>query len=286
MKNNLKSTLYQFLTGTVGNALVFLQPKKARQLAENRMTLVHKNYKNMSKPERLMRSALLEKLDKIEDYDTVEELNRNYWTNKGAELFLETEDRFESDFLTTCTFIFDLLKKELSNQPEEFDTLVEIGTGTGKVLNYLSSEFPKINRFVGIDLSEDQIEINNKKFENNKKLEFVAADAFDWVKEHGKGNTIFVTSRGVLEYFLESRLQELLKEINGLGKTIFVAIEPNGAEHNFETNPNSELYGDEPSFSHNYPNLFKKAGFSIWYFSQKPWGEFKTVKKTFIGAKN
>ena len=120
----------------------------------------------------------------------------------------------KTDFLPNCTFIFDILKKELSNQSEEFNTLVEIGTGNGDVLNYLSSEFPKINRFVGVDLSLDQIEINNKKFNNNKRLEFVAADTFDWVKEHGQGYTIFVTSRGVLEYFLEARLQEFLNEIN------------------------------------------------------------------------
>ncbi len=120
MKNNLKSTLYQFLTGTVGNALVFLRPKKARQLAENRMTLVHKNNKNMSKPERLMRSALVQKLEKTQDHDTIAEINRDFWTNNNAtELFLETEDTFTTDFLPNCTFIFDLLKNELSSQSQQ-----------------------------------------------------------------------------------------------------------------------------------------------------------------------
>lgn len=286
MKSKLKSILYPILTGTLGNALVLLQPEKARQLSENRIALVHRNKNNMTISERLMRAALMKKLEKIQDYDAIAEQNRDFWTNhKATELFSELEDTFTTDFLPNCTFIFELLKKELSNQSEEFHTIVEIGTGNGDVLNYLSSEFPEINRFVGIDLSRDQIELNNIKFQKNEKLEFVAADAFDWVKEHGQSNTIFVTSRGVLEYFIEPRLQKFFIEINRLGKTIFIAIEPNGADHNFEINPNSQLYGHEPSFSHNYPGLFKKAGFDVWHFSQKVWSKASDMQ-TFIGAKN
>lgn len=285
MNNKLKTIIYPFLTATLGNALVFLRPEKSRQLSENRMSLVHRNKKNMSVSERLMRAALMKNLEEIHDHDTIAEQNRNFWIDRAPQLFSELEDTFRTDFLPNCTFIFDILKEEISNQSEEYNTLVEIGTGNGDVLNYLCSEFPEINRFIGIDLSRDQIELNHVKFIDNKKLEFVVADAFDWVKEHGQGNTIFVTSRGVLEYFMESRLKELFNQINQLGKTIFIAIEPNGADHNFETNPNSQLYGKEPSFSHNYPKLFKDANFTIWHFSQKPWSGGGNTQ-TFIGAKN
>lgn len=123
-----KLVLYQILSGTLGNALVFLRPEKARQLSENRIALVHRNKKNMSIPERLMRAALLNKLDKIQDYDTIAEQNRNFWINHSAtELFSELEDTFNTDFIPHCTFIFELLKNELSNQPEVFNTIVEIG---------------------------------------------------------------------------------------------------------------------------------------------------------------
>ncbi len=286
MKNNLKSITYGFLTGTLGNALVLLRPEKARQMSENRIALVHKNKKFLSISERLMRAALIKNLEKIQDYDKIAEQNRNFWVKRNAiELFSELEDTFNTDFLPNCSFIFDLLKKELANQTEEFHTIVEIGTGNGDVLNYLSTEFPHIKRFVGIDLSQDQIDLDKVKFSTNKKLEFVASDALDWIKINGQGNTIFVTSRGVLEYFLEARLQELFRVINGLGKTYFIAIEPNGADHNFDKNPHSQLYGNEPSFSHNYPILFRNAGFNVWHFSQKVW--FKaTDMQTFVGAKN
>lgn len=286
MKNKLKSLLYRFLATTVGNLLVFLQPKKAKELAKDRITLIHKNKKSMTISERLMRAALVTKLDKIDDHEAIREANRNFWLTKSAtELFSETEDGFEKDFLPNCTFIFEKLKKELSNSPEKITSLVEVGTGNGDVLNYLSEEFPSINRFIGIDLSADQINLNSKKFHANQKLEFVASDAFDWVQEHGQSNTIFVSSRGVLEYFIEARLQEFLIEINKLGNTFFVAIEPNGGDHDFETTLNSQLYGNEPSFSHNYPHLFKNAGFNLWHFSQQPWLG-GTDMQTFVGAKS
>lgn len=286
MNNKLKSILYPFLTCTLGNALVILRPEKARQLSENRIALIHRNKNNLSISERLMRASLMQKLEKVQDYETIAAQNREFWINRNAtELFSELEDTFKTDFLPHCTFIFELLKKELSTSAVKFSTLVEIGTGNGDVLNYLSSEFPEINRFIGIDLSRDQIDLNNIKFNANKKLEFVAADAFDWVKEYGVGNTIFVTSRGVLEYFLEPRLQELFNEVNRLGTTIFIAIEPNGANHDFDSHPNSQLYGHEPSFSHNYPKLFENAGFDIWHFSQKVWYKASDMQ-TFVGAKN
>lgn len=283
MKNKIKSFVYQLLTATIGNVLVYLQPKKASQLSENGMTLVLDN--SMGITDRLMRSAILKKLENKQDYDTIAELHQNYWANKGDDFFSKTEAAFHNDFLPNCSFIFDELEKELSNSAHEFDTIVEIGTGSGSVLNYLSSKFPNINHFVGIDLSAVQIDINTKNYNQNTKLEFVASDGFDWVKKHGKENTIFVTSRGVLEYFTEDRLQAFLKEIHLLGNTIFVAIEPKGVDHNYETNPNTQTYGPERSFSHNYPKLFKNAGFHLWHLSYKPHSS-QYIIQSFIGARN
>ncbi|WP_178984934.1 class I SAM-dependent methyltransferase [Winogradskyella helgolandensis] len=291
MKNNFKKRIYQylvlrgapFLTATVGNLLVYLRPEKAQQLRENGLTLVLNN--NLTHVERLMRNAILNKIEKKSDYNTLESLHKSYWVNQGDDFCSDTEARFESEFLPNWAFVFDILKEELKNETNIFKSLVEIGTGNGSVLNYLSTEFPKIEKFVGIDLSPDQTKINNEKYNGNSRLEFVAADGLDWIRENGSSHTIFVTSGGVLEYFTQPRLQEFFKEVNSLGKIIFIAIEPKGVTHNFEKNPNSELYGHERSFSHNYPKLFKEAGFNVWHNSQKPWPEI-SQNITFIGATN
>lgn len=283
MKNKLKSAIYRLLTMTIGNLLVFLKPEKARQLSANGLTIVNKT-NTMSISERLMRSAILKKFEKSKDYNTLEELHKNYWSNKGSDFFMETEDSFEKEFLPNCAFIFDELESKLHNSTTEYTTLVEIGTGNGRVLDYLNSRFQNINRFVGIDLSTEQIDLNSKKFGNDPRMEFVAVDGFDWVKAHGRGNTIFLTSRGVLEYFTEERLQAFLNEINHLGKIIFIAIEPKGTDHDYATNPGSQPYGYERSFSHNYERLFKNAGFSLWHSSYKPLDSLALMG--FVGAEN
>ena len=284
MKNRLKPILYQLLIGTLGNLLVFLRPKKARQLSENGLTLLINN--NMSIPERLMRGAIFKKLEKKQDYDTLAELHQNYWINKGYGFFLATNNRLKNVALPDCVFIFNLLEKELIKESNQFKTLVEIGSGNGSVLDYLSSKFPQLDRLVGIDLSKVQTDNNKDKYKEKSKLEFVASDAFDWVNEHGHGDMILVTFCGVLEYFTEKRLRQLFDKLNGLGRIIFVAIEPKAIDHDFTTNPNSKVYGGESSFSHNYPKLFKNSGFRLWHLSQKKLFNSNANLFSFLGAKN
>jgi len=255
IKNQIKFLL--------GNLLIALQPKKATELLKNGMTISLKN--NLTIKQRLMRYALLKRAEENRDFNSLAEFHNNYWSKRGKDYFESTDDILETFFIPYCTPIFTHLEKVLKQQPENFKTIVEIGTGSGDVLNYLSSKFPKIDHFIGIDLSVAQIEINKNKFSENSGLQFVASDGIDWIKSHGSSNTIFITSRGVLEYFTQQRLQELLEELKNLGKTIFIAIEPIAADHDFSVNTNSMVFGFERSFSHNYIKLFESAGFNIWH---------------------
>ncbi len=275
MKEEIKN-----LAGTI---LAAMRPKRASVLTKRGMTIADDD--KFSLADRLIRNAILSKAEKNGDFDTLAEFQRNYWMNRGKEFFFETDDSFENAFLPDCAFIFDILKEKLEKEDGHYNTLVEIGTGNGKVLEYLSSKFPEIDSMVGIDLSLDQITINTQKFKKEPRLEFVASDGYEWVKEHGRGNMIFVTSRGVLEYFTERRLQDFLKMLNALGKIIFVAIEPNGVDHDFAINPGSQPYGHERSFSHNYPILFENAGFRLWHHSEKKYAE-EAYYFSFIGAIN
>ena len=164
----------------IGDLLILLMPKKAKKLAKTGMTITDRN--KITLIELFMRKSLLKKVEDKSDYNTLSEFHKAYWKNKGDDFFTATDDSFEKNFLPECSFMFELLKNKLSIEEEDFNTLVEIGTGNGKVLNYLSEQFPQIDRFVGIDLSENQIIRNQKTYSRNQKLEFVALYAIDWVK--------------------------------------------------------------------------------------------------------
>ncbi|WP_324024160.1 class I SAM-dependent methyltransferase [Maribacter sp. BPC-D8] len=252
----------------IGAFLVKLQPEKVETLIKKGISFNVKNELSLS--ERFMRSALLKNAEKNQDFNMLAEYHENFWKETGRKYFSEKENVLKDFFLPNCLPVFEKLHDILKDTHKEFHTMVEIGTGNGDVLDYLSSKFPQIERFVGIDLSVEQINFNQKLYDENIKIEFVAADGFEWIKENGTNNMIIFTSGGVLEYFSEQRLQKFFSYLNELGFSIFIAIEPIGANIDFTKNPNSQPYGVERSFSHDYLRLFKNAGFSLWHESKAP----------------
>ncbi|WP_396633435.1 class I SAM-dependent methyltransferase [Maribacter sp. R86514] len=252
----------------IGTILVKLQPEKVETLIKKGISFNVKN--GLSLSERFMRSALLKNAEKNKDFNMLAEYHENFWKETGRKYFSEKENVLQDFFLSKSLLVFEELQDLLKDTSQNFHTMVEIGTGTGDVLNYLTTEFPGIDRFVGIDLSVEQIDFNKKKYEQNIKIEFVATDGFDWIKENGTKNMIIFTSGGVLEYFSEQKLQKFFSYLNKLGTSIFIAIEPIGANIDFTKNPTSQPYGVERSFSHDYVRLFKNAGFTLWYESKAP----------------
>jgi hypothetical protein len=273
----------KFLKMIVGQILLIIMPKKATELSGKGMTIDM----GLSPRDRLIRDAILQKAKKKNDFETLSNLHQDYWVNKGEEYFSSgfNNNVLENFFIPKCSFLFDLLQEQIKVETVPYNTLVEIGTGDGKILQYLSTKFPQIEKFVGIDLSSAQIEANKAVFTNNSNLEFVASDGYDWIKKNGHDQMIIVTSRGVLEYFTQSKLQEFFNELNDLSNIFFIAIEPTGVNHDILKNPDSEIYGSENSFSHNYPQLFKNSGFNIWHQSKELFAS-QDCHMNFIGAKN
>jgi tRNA G46 methylase TrmB len=249
----------------IGNLLITLFPKKAVSLERKGLTIMNSKFNLI---ERQMRYAILKNAESKNNFDKLSKIHNDYWVNQGIDVF-SWNNSFKANFLPNCTFLLDIVKAKFFENEIQFDTLVEIGTGNGDVLHYLETNFPKIDKFIGIDLSTEQIKINQEKYKENVRLEFVDSDAFEWVKKEGCKNTIFMTSNGVFEYFTEQQLREFIKYTNGLGLALFVIIEPTVLDHNFEQNPNSIIYGIEKSFSHNYDKIFQDYGFKIIHHSKK-----------------
>ena len=283
MKGKIRSIFVDFLTLTLGNLLVILRPKKVLQLSERGLTLVLGD--NLSPSERLIRRAILKKIEKTEDYNKLAQIHKTYWSNQGDDFVNKMQNKLENTNLPAYKNVLNDLKNKISNESIKFDTLIEIGTGSGRVLDYLSLSYSDINHMIGIDLSEAQIEINKTTYINNTKLEFVQADVLDWIEYQEHGNLVFLTFRGVLEYFTQQQLITFFKKLNSLGNIMFFAIEPTDSEHNYQEEPDSKVYGLEVAFSHNYKKLFEDAGFEIWYSEHKEEAWHSNIMRI-IGAKN
>lgn len=249
----------------LGNVLIALFPKKAASLEKRGLTIIDPKFNIL---ERQMRSAILKKAESKNNFDKLSKIHNDYWVNQGIDVF-SWNNSFTTNFLPNCTFLLDIVKEKFFENEKQFDTLVEIGTGNGDVLHYLETHFPKIDKFIGIDLSAEQIKINKEKYKENLRLEFVDSDAFEWLKKEGRKNTIFMTSNGVFEYFTEQQLREFIEYSSTLGQVLFIIIEPTDVNHNAEQNPNSIIYGIEKSFSHPYGKIFQDYGFTIFHHSKK-----------------
>ncbi|MFP4846277.1 class I SAM-dependent methyltransferase [Winogradskyella sp. PE311] len=283
MMRKVKNNIIAITKDVLGNILVTLRPQKVKELSKKGLTLELGD--NLSLSERLMRRAFLKKVGKAEDYDKLSQLHKTYWTKQGDDFVNHTQNKLANTNLPAYKSILEVLNKQVTDGSIKFNKLVEIGTGNGSVLNYLSSEFLSIDHFVGIDLSSEQTIINKETYNNNSKLDFVAGDVLEWIEHQEKGDMVFLTFRGVLEYFTQRQLADFFKKLNDLGNIIFFAIEPTDSNHNYEEHPGSKVYGFEASFSHNHKKLFEEAGFNIWHTGQKeePWHPHIM---RIIGAKN
>ena len=252
-----------------GNILLQLFPHRAQAIAQENFTLVnHADGTRRGVIDRLMREAIAHHALSQPDQSQLSQLHQDYWRGEQGTLYHEQHrDKFEFVW-GHFSFVLDDLKNLLAQNPQ-FKTLCEIGTGSGQLLDHLAHELPELDAFIGIDLSPDTIEANRRKY-THPKLTFLADDAKAWIEQNAGPNWVYVTFRGVLEYFTEADLSALLTHIvQQRQPAIFICVEPVDRDHDLETALESRLYGEEFSFSHNYPHLFRQSGFTVLHTSHQ-----------------
>ncbi|KAA3658409.1 MAG: class I SAM-dependent methyltransferase [Chloroflexi bacterium] len=265
---NAKSKIKNFAKLVIGYGLLAVMPQRGQQLATQGFTLdlgIHFN-----RTDRLIRYALLHKTSKRQSNELVD-FHRTYWEKRGKEYYdanLEW-DVFNQYFMPNLSFIIDKLAERVGANLY-YTTLCEIGVGNGQVLAYAASKLPSVQRFIGLDLNQEQVVDNCNKYPDSK-FEFVACEASEWIQENAEENWIFLTNQGVLEYFERETLQGLFSHIsNHLAPALFVVVEPYGTGHDIENDVETQTYGPEFSYSHNYRHLFIEAGFKVWHYSTLP----------------
>lgn len=121
----------------------------------------------------------------------------------------------------------------------------------------------RLERLVGIDLNEAQI-TENRARNGDRRIEWVAASAVPWLKDHARGPAVFFSNAGVLEYFPPTDLSALLTHLaKQTPPIIYGLIEPIDPSFDFDQEATSRVFGAELTFSHNYPRIFESHGFEI-----------------------
>lgn len=201
------------------------------------------------------------------DWSDLSDVHQRFWAGRGGHDFNASDvaaERFDSLFLTEHTRPFDRLVTELQQTDATPQALIEIGSGNGLVLEYLSKRFPQIPSFVGVDISAEATASNAVKWSGNSRLQFEAGDGVDWIRKNAGPASIYVVNGGVLEYFTQEKVEELYALTADIGGPAWwVVVEPIYPGYDPATETASRMNGGEFSFCHNHESLLEKAGWTI-----------------------
>ena len=253
----------QLITGVKAAAGVLLMTflPKRRKSIEEIATIPWHSDKSLNGVDRLIRAGILWLRSRDKSGAEMSKLHQGFWREQSAdEYYAGTANRFEKLFLPHFDQFIDVVGHTI--EQKGIRNVVEIGCGDGQLLRHLKRKV-LADRYIGLDLSKDQIK-KNLEADQEQTVEYYSGDAAQWIAEKSPSSTLYVTGLGVLEYFTQSQLTSLLSNIaNTFAPAAALFIEPVDKGANFIEFDESYVAGEEHSFTHNYAKRLTESGWSI-----------------------
>jgi len=249
----------QSAAGALGRLLMRIMPRQVERLEAGDFTI----YLGKRNPiDYLLRAGMAHKALGDRDYQSIQDYHTRFWSSHAAYRYHEGHRSVHEDVtLRHFSPLLDALEAALAER--QIRGLCEIGCGSGDFLQYLAGRFGNLERLVGLDLSPESTETNRQR-NRDPRIEFVASDADRWIRDEGESHWLYVSHRGVFEYFPQASLESLLEYLAAKCRpNLLLAVEPVGIDFDLEKEVESRTYGREFSFSHNYPKLLERAGFQV-----------------------
>lgn len=213
--------------------------------------------------EKLALAALVERYRASDQLDRLVALHVDFWSGPAAlNYHALTRGRFERVFRARHHGIIAPLQDAAAAIGA--CGLVEIGCGSGQLLDYLAAQLPQMERLVGLDLSADQVALNRRRA-SDSRIEYHCADATDWIGQHAQPGWIWLCYGGVLEFFTEQSVAAIFEHCGRHAPALFALVEPLADDFDPDTETSSRRFGRELTLSHPYPCLLADAGFAkVW----------------------
>lgn|GEM_PF-2410706 len=245
---------------SIGTLLMLIFPNRRRRM-EKLATIPWHSDQAPDAIDRLIRSSLLWWRSRDTSGNKLASLHQEFWREQSAnDYYLGTTSRFEKVFLPNFDHFLDSVSAAMVKY--NLKHVVEIGCGDGQLLRHMKQRVPA-KRYIGIDLSEDQI-AKNRERDTELGLEYHCGDAAQWIASSSPSNSLYVTGLGVLEYFTQSQLEGLLQTItDNSSPACALFIEPIDIHANLSEFNESYVAGEEHSFTHHYPNRLQECGWTI-----------------------
>lgn len=247
-----------------GACLARLNPQRCRQI-EQAFTLPYFNPQiSHGIANKLIRHYVGQRAER--DPSQLEQLHKAFWGGRSAAgWYSETADRLQKLVIPALADIVQLVRPYL--QQQRIKRVIELGTGNGEWLNYLSQQWEWMEEHIGVDLAQQQIASNQLRF---PQLRFESADLTDWLAERSAPQSIFVTHCGVLEYLAPKSLRAVAdKMVERASDSLLLLVEPLADNYPLVGSEPSRVHGPEMSYSHNYPYLLQCAGMQLLFQQER-----------------
>lgn len=185
-----------------------------------------------------------------------------YWHADTSDVYFDRyEERFQQWFMGPHHEIVDQLARLAKSGA--YTRLVEVGCGSGRVLEHCAAMMPEVPLCIGVDINPSIIDRDRAHYAANPRLQFLAADASEWLAKTAQPGTILLTYGGVMEYFAPETLVAMFRDLAAHGPAAVGLVEPVDPAHDLAHDSASHAFGDEHSFSHNHAQLLRQAGYEI-----------------------
>lgn len=253
MKQQAKHKL-KMLLGTTAEKLI---PQLAREVDTGASTGKHVRLKNWIVYSRLARAQ------EGGDTSSMSSAHFDYWKSDTSNAFYDQYTfRYEQWFLKHHAVLVDKVA-EACGESGAYRRFLEIGCGDGRVTQYCQGKIAGLEEVVGLDINPTIISRNAKSPSLDSKIEWVHGHATEWLTAHPRSGTILFSYGGVLEYFAEEKLLELLATLGAHAPALIGLVEPIDPHHDLESVKKSYPFGAENSFSHNHRVLLEKSGYTV-----------------------
>lgn len=243
----------------LGRIALALLPRRAEQL------LADGDPMDFSTIDRLVVTGWMSRAARTADWPALSALHQRFWEGRGGAAFNtapEIARRFEEWFLGSHARALETLRRQLDGQ--HCRALCEIGSGNGLALEHASRTLTQIPRFIGVDINRTATKLNAQRWHDDPRLEFVHADAAQWITHNAEPGWAYFSNAGVLEYFPQATVEKLYRRTASLGGPAWwVLTEPVYRDYDLATETESRPSGPEFSFSHNHPHLLRRAGWEV-----------------------
>ena len=224
--------------------------------------------------EQIIYNVLVRKLENLNEKNSYKYETDTYkfWNSENALKWFNDNDnaKIQSSYAEQSFSIIENINKLIISKNIKNLLLVDISTGNGNFLNFVTNKINTKVKSIGFDINEKIITKNIKK-SDLKHIEFKhgkISDYGDYITSLSMKYTLCFISRKSLTNYNNKNFNDLMLFFSRIKSSIyFFVIETN----NFNYNKNKETeYRDEAQFfGHNYPLIFKKYNWKIIWSKKK-----------------